>query len=228
MTWWLSRYLRAVGDKIEQTELTDRITVYRPAGVRLDWQLFSDFVQHDEPVEPFKSSHKRKLFRVNRAGVDCYVKKFSYRYSTRFFAPFRGIALFPSIALQQLAKILYLNSLGISTADPLFVLERRYNLVKHESCLVTRAEPGVSLRQVLKSSDDPARKRKIMQKFVADVEILLENKIHHGDLKNPDNFLLNPQGEIVFIDLDECKSRWLPWRRKIDRQQLASLQQIYF
>jgi len=219
---WLNGYVRETRDQIEKEKAKPGITAYWPKSVEnphLD--EFLPFIEQDEPIEPFKSKHKRKLFYIDIDDTGFYVKKFSYRYSTRLFAPIRGLVLFPSVARRLFAKMLFLNKIGIRTVQPVAVLERRYRGLKVESLLVTEELKAPHLNDYLSEVESPEVVREVVENLVKTVSLMHNNRVHHGDLKNFDNFMVEPEtAEIYLLDLDERKTKWLPWWRGHDRKVL--------
>jgi len=219
---WLNGYVRETRDQIEKEKAKPGITAYWPKSVDIPQiEDFLPFIEEDEPKEPFKSKHKRKLFYTEISDAGYYVKKFSYRYSTRLFAPVRGLFFFPSVAHHLLAKMIFLNKIGVRTVQPALVLERRYRGVKVESLLVTEELKAPHLNEYLNEVKTSEGVRKVVENLVKTVSLMHNNRVHHGDLKNFDNFMVDPEtSKIYLLDLDERKTKWLPWWRWHDRKVL--------
>ena len=184
------------------------IKVITPEGDDTPYKHFLPYIESDEPSEPIKARHKRKLFYCNVGDRGYYIKKYSYRFTQRHFAPFRGFMWSIPMAQRQMQKMLFLRECGADVAEPVMALVRRYAGIKQESVLVMHECPGISFKYFLKDVDDFQQRLHVVAQTFRFLKLSHDNRIHHGDMATH-NFIVDSDGDMKAIDLDERKTKWL-------------------
>jgi tRNA A-37 threonylcarbamoyl transferase component Bud32 len=92
---------------------------------------------------------------------------------------------------------------GIRTPQPLAMLEeRRAGFLRSRSYLLTEFVPGLPLRTWIELDKHEAKDlHAIVAQFARAWRDLNELRLGHGDMKST-NFIVDPEGQLWFIDLD--------------------------
>lgn len=208
MFGWKAIYVRKTQEKIASTPIKNTIKLHAPKDSEVPFEPFLPYIETQEPQEPLKSRHKRKVFYCAVGGEGFYLKKYSYRFTSRHYAHLRGFVWSIPIALRQMQKMLFLRECGAGVAEPVMCFTRRYAGIKQESLLVMRECPGTLLKLFLKQEDDFQRRLQIIAQTFDFLRISHSMRIHHGDLATH-NFIVTPRNRLRAIDLDERKTKWL-------------------
>jgi len=208
MFGWFAHYVKYTQGRIRTEKIDPHTKVLRPAGNNIPVEPFYPFLNANVPMEPVKERYKRKVYYLETQNEGFYIKKYSYRLTSKHYASLRGFIWNLPMAQRQLQKMLYLRECGAEVAEPMMVLVRRYRLIKQESLLVMRECPGVLLKQFMKEVDDFERRLGIIGQTFQFLSILHRHKIHHGDLTTH-NFIIDAMDKVRAIDLDERKTKWL-------------------
>ena len=106
---------------------------------------------------------------------------------------------------------LLLEMLGVSTAKPLVMLEKRILwFIRRESYILYERVDGETVPQVLCSVDlTPEIRDRIFASFKQCFEVMKRCKLSHGDLK-ASNFIFT-NDELVLLDLDATNLHVLTW-----------------
>ena len=109
---------------------------------------------------------------------------------------------------------LLLEMLGVSTAKPLVMLEKRiWGLIRRESYILYEHVEGETVPEVLCRPQLTAETRdRIFDSFKQCFEVMRRSKLSHGDLK-ASNFIFD-NDELVLLDLDATTIHFLPWAFK--------------
>ena len=130
----------------------------------------------------------------------------------------------PSRALRSWHNALQLEMLGIPTATPVALLERRFGPLRGRAYLLTEALPGPDLLHAVQGPRyASAEKSVFLQQAIGLLTRLAAAGLVHGDTKAT-NFLLAADG-VKLIDLDSLnwpRARWRQ-RRGIARDQARFL-----
>jgi len=208
MFGWDAGYVKHTRKAIDIVRVNKSVKVLVPKKNVTPYEPFLPYITAKEPDKPIKSRHKRKLFYLKVGEKGFYLKKYSYRFTRRHYAPLRGFIWTIPIAQRQMHKMLFLRNCGAGVAKPVMTLIRRYGALKHESLLVMQECPGKLLKQFLNEVDDFGRRLNIIAQTFRFLQISHSNNIHHGDLATH-NFMVTPEDELRAIDLDERKTKWL-------------------
>ncbi len=100
---------------------------------------------------------------------------------------------------------LMLEMLGLTTARPLMMLERRRAwMIRRESYILYELVKGATVPEVLGSEDLSNETRdRVFERFKQFLEVLRRYQISHGDLK-ASNFIF-ANDELVLLDLDATR-----------------------
>ena len=104
--------------------------------------------------------------------------------------------------------LLFLNQLGISVPQPI-AFGYQGNIFYHAWLITHEILNSCTLAEFSKTN--PERIRPIMNELTRQLDILIENQIHHVDL-HPGNVLVDNQDNLYIIDFD--KARTTPQNRQ--------------
>lgn len=136
-------------------------------------------------------------------------------------------ALRPSVEFELLQRV---RELGIHAPEPIAFLVRGGLLYK--GWLVTKEIPNQQTLAEI-SLQDEERLARIMQRFVAEVRLLVQHGIYHVDL-HPGNVLVDDQDAVYLLDFDKARvfgrsknqlrDRYLcRWRRAVIKHNLPEV-----
>ncbi|WP_407313181.1 lipopolysaccharide kinase InaA family protein [Pseudomonas sp. nanlin1] len=144
-----------------------------------------------------KDGHSATVGVVQVAGRDLLIKRYNIKSLLHAFKRFWR----PSRAWHSWVEGNRLLFLGMATATPLAVLEKRFLWMRRTSYLVTEHLPGPDLITCfaphVASGDVPAAQLQALEQLFGD---LIRERISHGDLKGNNLFWHN--GRWALIDLD--------------------------
>ena len=135
--------------------------------------------------------------QVELAGSALIVKRYNLKNLLHFFAR----CWRPSRAWHSWREGHRLRFLGISTPEPLALVEERVGLLRRRAFLVCEYCPGRSLLDLLSPDQEPAGE--VARAIVSLFSTLYALRISHGDLKATN--LLFHDGKVVVIDLDAVR-----------------------
>jgi tRNA A-37 threonylcarbamoyl transferase component Bud32 len=119
----------------------------------------------------------------------------------------------PSRALRSWRNALQLEMLGIATATPVALLERRQGPLRGRAFLLTESLSGPDLLQAVQGPRYSGTEKSIfLQQATTLLQQLAAAGLVHGDTKAT-NFLLDVDG-LKLIDLDSMHWPRLPWRQR--------------
>ena len=166
-----------------------------------------DFLKHGAIL---KAGNTTTVGEVSIAGTSYVLKRYNIKNTVH------GIRkmLRASRASRSWRAGLLLEMLGVSTAKPLVMLEKRiWGLIRRESYILYERVDGETVPQVLSDPEltDEIRDR-IFASFKQCFEVMSRCKLSHGDLK-ASNFIFS-NDELVLLDLDATNLHVMPWTFK--------------
>ncbi len=146
----------------------------------------------------FKAGNTTTVGLVSVDGRDYVLKR--YNIKNRSHAMRRMLR--PSRASKSWQSGLVLEMLGVTTARPLMMLERRaWWVIRRESYILYELVPGATVPEILQSETLTAETRdRIFESFRQFFQVMRRYNISHGDLK-ASNFIF-ANDELVLLDLD--------------------------
>ena len=154
-----------------------------------------------------KAGNTTTVGEVSIAGTSYVLKRYNIK------SPLHGIRkmLRASRAARSWRAGLLLEMLGVSTAKPLVMLEKRiWGLIRRESYILYEQVDGRTVAEVLCDPNLTAEVRdRIFASFKQCFEVMRRCKLSHGDLK-ASNFIF-ANDELVLLDLDATNIHVLPW-----------------
>ena len=127
------------------------------------------------------------------------------RYNIKNWLHFIRRTLRPSRAIKSWTNSHLLQFYGISTPEPIAVIEKRCGLLRKTAYFISKLSLGGTGDQFLQQIHSPSEeKNKAIQSMVQLVKNLHELKLTHGDLK-ASNFMISPNLNASLIDLDSMK-----------------------
>jgi tRNA A-37 threonylcarbamoyl transferase component Bud32 len=157
-----------------------------------------------------KAGNTTTVGEVSIAGTHYVLKRYNIKNAVH------GIRkmLRASRAARSWRAGLLLEMLGISTAKPLLMLEKRiWGLIRRESYILYERVDGETVPEVLCNPDLSVEVRdRIFASFKQCFEVMRRSKLSHGDLK-ASNFIF-ANDELVLLDLDATSIHFLPWTFK--------------
>jgi tRNA A-37 threonylcarbamoyl transferase component Bud32 len=101
-----------------------------------------------------------------------------------------------------------LRLLGIGTARPIAIVERRFGPLRHTAYLVMEMLPGPDLKQLIAGKEPPSDE--LLELVNRVFRNLFDAELVHGDTK-ASNFII-AAGRVDLIDLDAMRQPWLRWQ----------------
>lgn len=152
-----------------------------PAGAVLGGRAAVSTIQLDD-IGPAVVKHYTRGGVIRNFNRNTYLKFSRYRCQSEY------------------ELLLFLDGLGISVPEPIaFAFRGKFF---YHAWLVTREiQDARTLIDV--SSQNPDQARAVMSELSRQVEILIENQIHHVDL-HPGNVLVDSQNNLFIIDFDKA------------------------
>jgi 3-deoxy-D-manno-octulosonic acid kinase len=109
--------------------------------------------------------------------------------------------------IRELAVAAEAHRRGIAVAEPAAALVQWLGPGVYRGFFVTRALPGMTLWEFIRTDDDPIVRRHVLLKARAAVATMHNLGLFHADL-NLHNLLVTPRGEnfeVVILDLDKAR-----------------------
>ncbi|MBT8145826.1 MAG: phosphotransferase [Gammaproteobacteria bacterium] len=157
-----------------------------------------------------KAGNTTTVGEVSIAGTSYVLKRYNIK------STLHGVRkmLRASRAARSWRAGLLLEMLGVSTAKPLVMLEKRiWGLIRRESYILYERVDGETVPQVLSGLELSAEVRdRIFASFKQCFEVMRRCKLSHGDLK-ASNFIF-ANDELILLDLDATILHVLPWTFK--------------
>lgn len=200
--------LRVVLDKLYRetsahvcVQKRDRFVVYRRAMESPQLQEFlqapDDFIARGRLL---KNGNSSTVALVQIAGRD-YVLK---RYNIKGFWHGLRRALRPSRAWVSWRNAHMLEMLGVTTPQPLLMMERRFGALRREAYFLSEFVPGEDvLRYLAKEPINSAAWERVLAQFDELFRVMRDYHIVHGDMKAT-NFISTADALIV-LDLDAMR-----------------------
>jgi len=96
---------------------------------------------------------------------------------------------------------------GVPLAEPMGAAIRWVAPALYRGFFITRAAPGMTLWEFLRTDDDPSVRAHVLERAREAIETMLREGLHHPDL-NLENFFVTPHGEsfaVILLDLDKAR-----------------------
>lgn len=150
-----------------------------------------------------KDGDSTTVVRLSLAGQEVVVK----RYNIQSFGYLLRRLFRPSRAWYCWRNAHWLTELGIDTAAPLIMIERRWGWLRREAWFVSEWRQGQSIQAQIDSldADDPCWEPVIAQ-VKQFLQLLHRSRFVHGDMKSS-NFLID-NDSLVVLDLDSMRPEW--------------------
>jgi len=157
-----------------------------------------------------KAGNTTTVGEVSIAGTPYVLKRYNIKNTLHGLRKM----LRPSRASRSWQAGLLLEMLGVSTAKPLVMLEKRiWGLIRRESYILYERVDGETVPQVLCDPELTVEVRdRIFASFKQCFEVMRRCKLSHGDLKASNFIFVND--ELVLLDLDATNLHVLPWTFK--------------
>ena len=98
---------------------------------------------------------------------------------------------------------------GVPLAEPMGAAVRWVAPGLYRGFFITRAVPGMTLWEFLRTDDDAGVRAHVLQRAREAIETMLGAGLHHADL-NLENLFVTPRGEsftVIILDLDKARLR---------------------
>ncbi len=157
-----------------------------------------------------KAGKTTTVGEVSIAGTKYVLKRYNIRNALHGIRKMIGT----SRAARSWRAGLLLEMMGVSTAKPMVMLEKRIcGFIRRESYILYERVEGKTVPEVL---GDPTLtievRDRIFASFKQCFELMRRSKLSHGDLK-ASNFIF-ANDELVLLDLDAASIHFLPWTFK--------------
>jgi hypothetical protein len=96
---------------------------------------------------------------------------------------------------------------GVPLAEPMGAAIRWVAPALYRGFFITRAAPGMTLWEFLRTDDDPSVRAHVLERAREAIETMLREGLHHPDL-NLENLFVTPHGEsfaVILLDLDKAR-----------------------
>lgn len=162
-----------------------------------------------DPDEAMKQSEMLKdgdsttVVRLSLAGQEVVVK----RYNIQSVGYLLRRLFRPSRAWYCWRNAHWLDEIGIDTAAPLMMIERRWGWLRREAWFVSEWRPGKSMQAQIESlGTDDRCWEPIIRQLGQFLRALHRSRFVHGDMKSS-NFLLD-KNSLIVLDLDSMRPEW--------------------
>lgn len=215
----------------------DRILRARRQLARADGRYPESVVRRlaADPAHWFREPDRRFNSKARRSSVVGFEVEGLPIVGKRFHARSRWVAirrmLGRSPACRAWRNARRVQAAGLRTPATVLCVERRFGPLRGESYLFTEWVDARASDEYLADDRIPARRKAlVLGRIIQAMARLHDAGLAHRDLKAR-NMLIDSDGQVVFIDLDDMRHSWLPALRRraarADRARLsASLPQI--
>jgi len=191
-------------DENQRTDRFEQMAVYKKsiAGPELETFLKDPDGAMEQGVM-LKDGDSTTVVRLPLAGQDVVVKRYNIQNTgyllRRLFRPSRAWYCWRNAH--------WLTELGLDTAAPLLMIERRWGRLRREAWFVTQWRDGDSLQSMIESQGgDSEDWQHVMSQVKQFLDRLHQSRFVHGDMKSS-NILLD-NGGLVILDLDSMRPEW--------------------
>lgn len=151
-----------------------------------------------------KDGDSTTVVRLSLAGQEVVVKRYNIQNTgyllRRLFRPSRAWYCWRNAH--------WLSELGIDTAAPLLMIERRWGRLRREAWFVSEWREGLSLQSMIESaSADDLRWPSVISQIKWFLDRLHQSRFVHGDMKSS-NILLDDEN-LIILDLDSMRPEWM-------------------
>ena len=191
-------------DENQRTDRFEQVAVYKKsiAGPELETFLKDPDGAMEQGVM-LKDGDSTTVVRLPLAGQDVVVKRYNIQNTgyllRRLFRPSRAWYCWRNAH--------WLTELGLDTAAPLLMIERRWGRLRREAWFVTQWRDGDSLQSMIESQGGDSQDwQHVMSQVKQFLDRLHQSRFVHGDMKSS-NILLD-NGGLVILDLDSMRPEW--------------------
>ncbi len=162
-----------------------------------------------------KQGNTCTLVKTNMIGKELVIKR--YNIKSLWHGLKRGFRKSRAAYSWQNAHML--KNLGVRTAEPIALIEKRFGPWRRQAYYICEYLPGTPLTEFIRNSDQQLH---LIDQLIDLFNDLCLAHVSHGDMK-ADNFIMAHEKELTLIDLDSMlrhsnKKHWLQrWEKDMHR-----------